>query len=83
MPYNKPRRYPWPASKIDRDCMHELHLASQRTGLKITDLIASAVHAAMNEALQRNETTTPIGFATSHQRSQQQTQQPQPQQSVA
>ncbi len=61
------RRYSWPASKIDRDCMHELHLASQRTGLKITDLIADAVHAAMNDALQRNDKSTPIGFATSHQ----------------
>lgn len=52
--------------------MHELHLASQRTGLKITDIIADAVHAAMNDTLQRIEKTTPIGF------SQHQASQPQP-----
>jgi hypothetical protein len=67
MPLYQKRRYPWPASKISRECMHELHLASQRTGLKITDLIADAVHDAMNEALERSEKSTPIGFATSHQ----------------
>lgn len=71
MPLYKKRRYPWPASKIDRDCMHELHLASQRTGLKITELIADAVHAAMNQTLERSEKTTPIGFTTSQQRPQQ------------
>lgn len=63
----KYRRYPWPCSKIDADIRHELYLASCRTGLPITQLVADAVHAAMNDALQRNDKSTPIGFATTHQ----------------
>lgn len=45
------RRYPWPASQIDRDIMHELHLASRETGHPITTLIAEAVHTAMTQRL--------------------------------
>lgn len=57
------RSYPWPASRIDRDIMHELHLASRDTGKPITVLIADAVHASMNERLER-QATPAIGFAT-------------------
>lgn len=65
---NKQRRYPWPASKIDRDVMHELHLASKRTGLRITELIADAVHEAMNKTLQGEPPTpAPVGFAVTQQ----------------
>jgi hypothetical protein len=63
MPIPKPRRYPWPASRIDRDIMHELHLASRHTGLPITHLIRDAVHAAMNQSLeQKPAAPAPIGF---------------------
>jgi len=67
----KHRRYPWPASRIDPDVMHELHLASRRTGLKITELISDAVHAAMNDALQRTDKPAPIGFTPPQQQQQQ------------
>lgn len=46
------RRYPWPASQIDRDVMHELHLLSEQTGQSITALIATAVHEAMTRRLE-------------------------------
>ena len=54
------RRYPWPASQIDRDVMHELHRASRDTGLPISRLVGDAVHAAMNSRLERPQ--PPIGF---------------------
>jgi hypothetical protein len=54
-----PRRYAWPASRIDRDVMFELHRASRESGLPISQLIGDAVHAAMNSRLDR---TQPIGF---------------------
>ena len=57
------RNYPWPASKIDRDIMHELHLASRESGQPITKIIAAAVHGAMNARLDR-QTAAPIGFTT-------------------
>lgn len=62
MPRN--RRLPWPASQIDRDILHELHVTSKRLGLPITHLIKDAVHSAMNDAFQRNQ-PAPIGFTQS------------------
>lgn len=61
-----PRKYAWPASKIDRDVMHELHLTSRASGKKITELIAEAVHGAMNARLDR-QVSAPIGFTTAQQ----------------
>ena len=55
------RRYPWPASQIDRDVMHELHLASRQSGRPISRLIGDAVHAAMNTRLEQVP-PQPIGF---------------------
>lgn len=55
------RSYPWPASQIHRDVMHELHVASKETGRPITVLIAEAVHGAMNARLDR-QPPQPIGF---------------------
>ena len=63
------RNYPWPASKIDRDIMHELHLASRETGQPITKIIAQAVHGAMNARLDR-QTPAPIGFHTAQEQPQ-------------
>jgi hypothetical protein len=48
-----PRRYAWPASKIDADVIHVLHRVSQDTGKSISRLIGDAVHAAMNERLEQ------------------------------
>ena len=56
------RIYNWPASKIDRDLIHELHLASRETGRPITVLIADAVGAAMNQRLEQTQQPQRIGF---------------------
>ena len=61
MPRNH-RRYPWPASQIDVDIMHELHVASRQTGLPITRLVGDAVHAAMNVRLEQSHQPQRIGF---------------------
>ena len=45
------RKLPWPCSKVDRDVLHELWLESQETGQKITDIVAGAVTARMNQRL--------------------------------
>ena len=45
------RKLPWPCSKVDRDVLHELWLESQETGQKITEIVASAVTARMNQRL--------------------------------
>jgi hypothetical protein len=37
------RRLPWPASRIERDVLHELWQASQRSGTRISVLVALAV----------------------------------------
>jgi len=55
------RRYPWPASQIDRDVMHELHLASRQTGQPITAIIRDAVHQAMTDRMEQAP-PAPIGF---------------------
>ena len=46
-----PRKYPWPATKIDRDLIHELHLESVKSGRPITALIAEAVESYLNPKL--------------------------------
>ena len=60
------KTYNWPASKIDRDLIHELHLASRESGRPITVLIADAVSTAMNSRMEQIE-RQPIGFAAAHQ----------------
>lgn len=44
-----PTRLPWPASRIDRDVLHELWLMSQEQGKPITLIIADAVHRHLNQ----------------------------------
>jgi hypothetical protein len=56
------KTYSWPASRIDRDIMHELHLASKQTGLPISRLVGDAVHAAMNVRLEQTQPPQRIGF---------------------
>ncbi len=55
-------KYSWPASKIDRDLIHELHVASRETGRPITVLIADAVGTAMNQRLEQAQQPQRIGF---------------------
>lgn len=37
------RKYPWPATRLDKDQMHELHCESKASGLAITAIISAAV----------------------------------------
>jgi hypothetical protein len=43
-----PRKLPWPASRIERDVLHELWLEAQRTGQPITAVIKDAVDSHLN-----------------------------------
>ena len=61
------RNYNYPASKIDRDLIHELHLASRESGRPITVLIADAVGAAMNVRLEQAHQPQRIGFVQTEQ----------------
>lgn len=48
----KPRRLPWPSSKIERDLLHELWIERQETGRPITAIIAEAVAAHLNRRME-------------------------------
>jgi hypothetical protein len=46
-----PRKLPWPASKIERDLLHELWLEAKRTGQPITIVVQAAVNEYLNAKL--------------------------------
>jgi len=48
-----PRKLPWPASKIERDLLHELWLEAKATGLPITTIIQTAVNEHLNKKLEQ------------------------------
>ena len=49
-----PRKYRWPATRLDKDQMHELHCESvARGGVPITAIIAEAVGVYLNDRLDR------------------------------
>lgn len=48
-----PRKYRWPATRLDKDQMHELHCESVASGLPITAIIAEAVGAYLNDRLEQ------------------------------
>jgi hypothetical protein len=50
--FTRTRKLPWPMSRIDRDCLHELWLEGQRTGKPITAIVADAVVALLNQRLE-------------------------------
>jgi hypothetical protein len=60
------RRYSWPSSKISKDVMFEVYQVAQETGRPITDIIADAVHSAMNTRFDQNQ-RQPIGFIQTQQ----------------
>ena len=47
--FNRTRKLPWPMSRIDRDCLHELWQEGQRTGKHITEIVAEAVITHLNQ----------------------------------
>lgn len=46
-----PRKYRWPATRLDKDQMHELHCESVARGVPITAIIAEAVGVYLNDRL--------------------------------
>lgn len=50
--FTRTRKLPWPMSRIDRDCLHELWQESQRTGQPITAIVADAVVRHLNQRLE-------------------------------
>ena len=48
----QPNRWPWPASRLDRDLMHGLHLISLSTHPRIP--ITTLVRAAVEERVARH-----------------------------
>ena len=52
------RPLPWPASRIDREVLHELWREAQRTGTPITVIIKTAVEAHLT-ALLLNQAEAP------------------------
>ncbi len=65
--FTNTRKLPWPMSRIDRDCLHELWLEGQRTGQPITAIVADAVVAHQNQRLEASskvaETSQPYQAA--------------------
>ena len=61
--FTRTRKLPWPMSRIDRDCLHELWQEGQRTGKPITEIVADAVVAHLNQRLEAStragESSTP------------------------
>ena len=47
------RTLPWPASKIERDLLHELWLEAKASGKPITAIVKEAVDAHLNARLDR------------------------------
>lgn len=47
------RKYRWPATRLDKDQMHELHCESKASGLPITAIVAEAVSAYLNARLEQ------------------------------
>ncbi len=48
-----PRKYRWPATRLDKDQMHELHCESVLRAVPITSIIAEAVGVYLNDRLDR------------------------------
>ncbi len=46
------RKLPWPASKIERDVLHELWLEAKATGLPITAIVQAAINEHLNTRLE-------------------------------
>jgi len=61
MPRN---RYPWPASRLDRDLVHELYLEGKRRRMPLTEVLAEAVAGHLNRSLEQRHPPPPIGFNT-------------------
>jgi hypothetical protein len=47
----RPRKLPWPASRIERDVLHSLWLQAQRTRQPITAIIKAAVDIHLSALL--------------------------------
>lgn len=61
--FTNTRKLPWPMSKIDRDVLHELWLEGQRLGIPITQVVADAVVAHLNQRLDASARTAEPGKA--------------------
>lgn len=57
------RRFPWPASRIERDVMHSLWLEAQATDRKITEIIKDAVNAHVEARLNANPSEPAVSAA--------------------
>lgn len=49
--FTRTRKLPWPMSRIDRDCLHELWLEGQTRGLPITAIVSELVASHLNQRL--------------------------------
>ena len=47
------RKLPWPMSRIERDCLHELWCEAKRTGKPITAVVEAAVVETLNRKLEQ------------------------------
>ncbi|MBN8523940.1 MAG: hypothetical protein J0M02_01260 [Planctomycetes bacterium] len=55
-----PRRpLPWPASRLDRDIMHELYLEAKSAGQPMTAIIAAALAEHCNRRLHQTASSAP------------------------
>ncbi len=65
--FPKTRKLPWPMSRIDRDLLHELWQEGQRLNKPITQVVADAVVAHLNQRLEASskvaETSRPYQAA--------------------
>lgn len=63
--FTRTRKLPWPMSRIDRDVLHELWLEGQQLGVPLTQVVADAVVAHLNQrflaAAKAAETGQPYG----------------------
>ncbi len=46
------RKLPWPASKVERDCLHQLWCEAKTTGVPITAIVKTAIDDYLNRRLE-------------------------------
>ncbi len=62
--FPRTRKLPWPMSRIDRDCLHELWQEGQRSGKPITAIVAEAVVEHLNRKFLVRTAETPINLVS-------------------
>ncbi|MGL4525341.1 MAG: hypothetical protein ACRCUC_00035 [Aestuariivirga sp.] len=52
------RKLPWPASKVERDCLHQLWCEAKTTGVPITAIVKIAIDDYLNRRLEEGQSAS-------------------------